>query len=614
MALINKVGGEVLDLKSLTKSAKQSDWKNRGRESLWLVSILFAVGLFLSAIIPPFQSPDEPAHIERAYLLAKGVIVLDKNEAQASGGAIDTGLSEYFYAFNALPFKPHKKLSVEELEPAQSIRWTGIKEFVAAPGAGYYFPLIYTPQALGLAIGEKLDATVHVSYQLARFLSLASIALILFAAFTIYPVSPLVVALLFIPMSVFQISSASLDGISTALAILSIAAFFRISDDKERASPWLFYLLTLAVILVATSRIHLLPLLLLLLASCFYIKEKKYFAVFLFALLFVLAWLVIAINTTGATRTSAPTSSIALQYIKNPLSFFEVLFKTLSDNAIVEFYRNSFLGVLGWLDTSFSKKTYRVLSICLALIGMLSISPRSLKDEWAPRLFVFFAALSSILLVFFLLLITWTPDSATRIEGVQGRYFMVPMIMIAYAVSGREKLYEGIFRKAALLIVILLIGFTIVGTSRLLVERYYLSLEKTELPELTMRPSQPLEQSRPISLFLGQHQKSNPRPIKRIGIQFGTYGRNNPGTAMLQLNTPDGETTAISFELSELMDNRYRYFELDLKPYISGQVIYSTGGGISSWEAHDEKGTIATCLILEYPSGAKRYTRGCPRS
>lgn len=586
------------------------------RSSLWLIAVLVVVCTFFSALIPPFQSPDEGAHIERAYLLSKGTIVLDAPEGGASGGMIDSGLIAYASAYLPLQFKPDRKLSSDEIEYAKHIRWTGIKEFAPAPGTGFYFPVIYLPQAIGLAIGETFGLTVDASYQLARRLALGSIAAILFAAFSIYGVNPLTIALLIIPMSIFQFSSASLDGIATALSVFSIAAFLRIATDRENANPWLFYALAIDVVLLATSRVNLLPLLALVLGACFYRKEKKNFLVFALSLLAVLAWQVIAIKTTVGFgyKTGASTSSIVFFYIKHPLRFFDVLLATISNADFVRFYRDSFFGILGWLDTRFSPNIYNFLSMCAVLIGLLSISIKDIRTEWVPRVVLALSAFASIFLIFFALLVTWNMHPASRIEGVQGRYFLVPVIMLAYAISGGLKLHEGSLRKFALLLVVILGAFTISGTTELLVDRYYVAAEQPEYIAVVRRPSAPLDKNNPITLvMLGAH-RAHLQPLKRIGIQFATYIRNNPGVAELRLTTPDGRAFTMPFDLPALADNQYKYFDLDPLPYASGEIRFLTGGGISTWEAHEEKGSVATCLIYEYASGAKRYTRGCPRS
>jgi hypothetical protein len=95
---------------------------------------------------------------------------------------------------------------------------------------------------------------------------------------------------------------------------------------------------------------------------------------------------------------------------------------------------------------------------------------------------------------------------------------------------------------------------------------------------------------------------------------FGTYMRQNLGTAELFLSTSDNQTHSVSFNLAGVSDNQYKYFNLNARVYSSGYISFMTGGGVSSWEAHDEQGSvIATCLVYEYANGVKNYTKGCPR-
>jgi hypothetical protein len=417
------------------------------------------------------------------------------------------------------------------------------------------------------------------------------------------------------PMSIFQFSSASLDGISTALSIFSIAAFLKIATDKEKASRGLFYALTTSVILLATSRVHLLPLLALVLIPCFYFKNKKYYLVFSFSLLAVLAWLIIAIKTTVDLRVviAAPTSSIISFYINHPMAFARVLWATLSDENLITFYYHSFFGILGWLDTSFGSDIYDYLLACFALVGLLSISTRRIKTEWAPRSLLIILSVSSILLIFFALLVTWSTHPASIISGVQGRYFLVPVIMLAYAISGNLKLYEGIFRKIALLFCIALFVFTISGTTKLLLDRYYLAFEQPKRISLSMHPSAPLDKKNSVKLAMSDSHKNSLLPLSGVSIQFGTYARKNAGLAELSLTTLDGHMLRIPFELSDLADNRYKHFKLDSSPYSFGEISSLTGEGVSAWEVHDDKGLVATCLIYEYTNGSRRYTRGCSK-
>ena len=226
----------------------------------WLAVALLAIGVLFSAIIPPFQSPDEFDHVKRAYLLSQGQFMLTTPPGESSGGMLDFGLASYATAYSVLNFKPERKLSADEVRAASRIEWAGEKGFSPAPGTGYYFPLVYLPQAIGLGTGQLLGWTVERSYYLARLLALASIAAILFVSFSLVSPGPLTLALLVMPMTLFQFASASLDGISTALGILALSAFFRLSIEPAHVSRWLLPCLVLSVALVTACRVHLLPL------------------------------------------------------------------------------------------------------------------------------------------------------------------------------------------------------------------------------------------------------------------------------------------------------------------------------------------------------------------
>lgn len=43
--------------------------------------------------------------------------------------------------------------------------------------------------------------------------------------------------------------------------------------------------------------------------------------------------------------------------------------------------------------------------------------------------------------------------------------------------------------------------------------------------------------------------------------------------------------TGIGF-LPGLVDNKYRYFDLDSKSYTAGEIVSIAGGGVSTWESH----------------------------
>lgn len=590
-------------------------------KDIQIIALLVISCSILSVIIPPFQSPDEFDHIKRAYLLGKGVLVLNHPEGQSSGGYIDSGLQKFMDSYGVIK----GKLSAKEIYSANKIEWSGNRVYSPAPGTGYYFPAIYLPQALGLEVGELFNLTIDHSYRLARAFSLAAIALLLYLAFRLYPPNPLTLALIAIPMTLFQFSSASLDGVSTALAVFSISAFLHIATNRKSSFTWVQFAFALSIALLASSRIHALPMLILLAATFFYTKQLKSLILFFLTTIFVFAWTIFAIKSTIDLRVSIgnSTSSIILYYLQNPAQFFVVIWHTLSNEDLRRFYLNSFIGVLGWLDSTFHDWYYKFFLLLISIIAILSFSLKNIIHEWPERLLLLSVSVISVLFIFFALLVTWSPYPAQLISGVQGRYFLIPCIVLSYSFSGKMDLSDGFRRKLTTFIVFFLFMFSLLATVHLLISRYYLVESNADTKviifgsdvlggSLKMVPSAPLTFKSPIVLNFPSFEENGLGKINRIGILFGTYARTNLGEAELTLNTKSGLTYSQKIPLSELVDNAYQYFSVPADYYTSGKLKFFSGGNVSIWEINLGNNEALSCLNFDTILNQKVVIHGCP--
>jgi len=457
---------------------------------VWLIGI----SALLSTVIPPFQSPDEFEHITRAYLLGNAEIVLKAPAGQSSGGMIDAGLARYMDAHSSLPFNPNKKLSATEIEAAKTIQWQGVQEYRPALGMAYYFPGIYVVHTLGLKTGEFLKLSVDASYQLTRVLLLIAIGLILYYSFTLYAPSYLTLALLMIPMSIFQFSSASLDGLATAIAIFIISAVLKILDATDggvlnttthaQPSRWhvthahLFYFVVIAYLLLATSRLQAMSMLLFVGAAAYALKAQRYYVITGLAAVVVILWQIVIINTIvdGRVALGASSSTIILYYLNQPVEFFSVLRNTLTNTDILRGYFSSFFGMLGWLDTPFQGKEYIYLLCITVLIAACSIDYQKLTRLRVFKVTVLaLTAFGSLAAIFLALLVTWTPHPAQTIDGVVGRYLLIPALLLSYGFTIFNRQAGPIMYVIGGILLCVLGGYSTLITYELLLLRYYLT-------------------------------------------------------------------------------------------------------------------------------------------
>lgn len=442
----------------------------------------FALLSTLSLLVPPMQSPDENAHLMRAEMLSHGQWRLQPAPEGTPaalaglGGWVDKNLAFYSDAFMAIVVNTDASLPAQVRKNTAEWGWSNSRIFYPAPGTGYYFPLVYAPQALALWIGRTVGLGVADSYQLARSCSLLVICLLVATAWRRLRPNPAVIAIATLPMCLFQAVSPTLDGITTAMALLAISDF-RVcaqnhSHPSEREPPWSLYA---CLFFLVTSRAHLLPLLLL---PVFLAWKRRSATAWISTCLLVLlsmAWIGFAAASTTDVRVirEHSTGDLVRLYAAHPQEFFLMLWQTLRHHELPDFYVRSFIGILGWLDVPLTDSYYQIIGTGLLLSAAASLSWRSGRADLASRSVLAIVALASSLLVFLALALTWNPYAAPIIEGVQGRYFIVPALVIGYALSGSDTYQLPARRPWAFWMAALLALVSLTALAQALIHRYH---------------------------------------------------------------------------------------------------------------------------------------------
>ncbi|HJH19050.1 MAG TPA: DUF2142 domain-containing protein [Pseudomonas lactis] len=584
----------------------------RNFNSLFVLALV-CFSILISSIAPPFTSPDEADHIKRAYFLSKGKIVLESINGGDSGGMLDSGMYDYINSYySKLMDNRQHRFSQDEINYASSISWAGEERFSAAPGTNYYFPIIYAPQSAGLIVGKALGLSVDNSYRLSRLFATISAGIILLLAFRICSPPALALFFLAIPMSLFQLSSSSIDGITTAISILSISIFLK-SCEISQKQTWKYLLyLSICVTMLLTSRIHMLPMIGLVFATYFYTKSIRSVISGTLSLLLVFTWLLIAMKTTVDSRVfvGASTSDVVLFYLKDPIAFFSVFFGTILDLPRASAYLESFIGILGWLDAPLTKSQYAFFYISSIIPAILTFRLALVNELVFARAMLLSCSVASIFFIFFALLVTYNTHPANVIGGVQGRYFIIPMIMASYAI-GYGNIHSSLLKNLKYAYMAVFIVASSYITATLLIKKYYVSEYYVKAPKvISTEPSTPLSEESPI-VFKIVNADSSAR-INRIGVMFATWARVNQGLAKIELYNGSDIVHHEDFDLSKINDNKYEYFNVDAPLISSAKIISANGGGVSIWSVKYDYGEILPCLVYEFSNGARKFTPGCP--
>lgn len=577
--------------------------------------LIFITCLLLSNLTPPFQAADEADHTIRAYLLTHGVIRLDSPQGKSSGGFVDSNLILFMDAFR---LAPDNKVSIDLIKATDDLRWSENKIFSSAPGTGYYFPLIYLPQALGLGIGQSLKFSISNTYKIARIFALFFFCIVLGFAFWVYKPPILVIALLVIPMSLFQTASTSLDVVANGLTILSLSLFLRIAVNKNFYSKKLVLLLCLSIFLVGASRPQAFPLVLLIFYLSFNRKNTFLLICGIVTCLSILAWLGFSIPTIVDKRVSlgAPMLTLIGYYCQHPLHLAQITYSTLADDFQRSVIIKSFMGLLGWFDLYFSIAQYWILYGLLFLILVLSIPIKKIKlHSW--QIILLISGILCIFLIFLAVLVAWNTHPAKIIYGIQGRYFLIPALLFAYIIPGTndDRNIRGYINYFILFILLVLSSYF---TSNLLLTRYFIPTDRSlseninfikpnsELEPLALNSQNPLTFNLPLG---------NIRPLKGFAVLLKNgMPSSSSYYGQIEFTTLTGERLLIPIESKEIENGRYKLFELDRKPYIKMKIEVNSNAEIEILGSRNPfNQSIEPCFIyIMGDTGEKRFTLGCP--
>ena len=411
----------------------------------WVVVWVMLTGILMviGRLIPPMQSPDEGAHLMRAYGLSRGVLLQPSptdslksgSVREMNGDVIDHHLLAFFVGHTYEWLLEPKRLTPQRQAELAAIKWEARnrEEFFPSPGTAYYAPIIYLPHAVGLGLGRWFDQTIETSVAWASGLVSALAAALVVTAVAVWRPPWVVWGLLTLPMMLFQAASPTIDGITTGALLLCLSWFANHWSTAQRMSMGVVWMFLACIVVCGTSRIHMLVLLCLPFALGRQVRQPSLLLGGVVCALLVLGWTVYATITTVDLRVTRSVSTVALlqHYLSSPDDLLALLGRTLRSPHMQVFYQQSFIGLLGWLDTPLA--AYHYVGFAWGLLALTLLSCLKIpKGAWGGRALLVMLGLLSALSVFVALALTYNDVGAETIQGVQGRYFLAPALMVAF--------------------------------------------------------------------------------------------------------------------------------------------------------------------------------------
>lgn len=447
------------------------NWRNLmqrycGKQAVIALFLLCAlpVTVFTALITPPTQSPDERLHYARVLgLLHGGVLAvrhpvydpLTKKMAWQSGVKLDASLlAATFNAYTEMDFRPVETL--DDWNGLESLRQDPNFVYIDMPNTGSYFPAAYVPATMGAAVALAFGASPLHCFITARLFSAAAFLAVGVAALAIAAYAEaLLVTVLLLPMTVFLAGTMNQDGVLLAMTCLAVACLTRATR------PWRIAGLVVFALVLGAKPPYLLLLgvfTLPLFAPGFW----RRLADMALASLPVLGWIALISlfvvvpygklpylpgplysGDHGVTLDAANAGLQMHVLLDRPQRFLALPYYSTIKYLYTDYITG--IGVLGPLQIILDPGIYTgwAAALVCAVLGLL-VTRR--PEAVAPRtaLFNFLAVMGAIGVTYWLLNIIfyldWTNVGMPDIDGIQGRYLLVFLPFLAFAIPHLQSL------------------------------------------------------------------------------------------------------------------------------------------------------------------------------
>lgn len=400
--------------------------KIKNEEKFYKVMIIYFI--LITFVFPPLFEPDSSYHFNRAYTISQKNVYefLVNNNFKVGKKPSNIKCLEY----------GNTKVATNEVTNKEDIlKCFDSKKLVKQKGKieiGNKIAFVFS--GLGIKIAMLFTNSPMVMFYLGRiFNTIASFLIILYALKTAPKHKRILLSFVMIPVFLQQMCSYSYDSILNSLCILIIAYLLKFFNDKEKIKIKDLIIYIACTIFILQIK---LPYVLVATPIIFVDRDKfgnkkysKFICMFILIFLIGLAYLIpklggslSAVDTSGSGERGMTLSS--LFNIKHTVL---LIYCTIKE--FFNFYLESMIGGLAWLNQTYISKVFiyfYILMICLAVASEKQVM--NIKKIY--RIFILLIGLALICAIYLAMYLLWTTPTSTVIEGVQGRYLIIPVLGI----------------------------------------------------------------------------------------------------------------------------------------------------------------------------------------
>ena len=392
--------------------------------------IVIPLGLIHVFLSPLGRVPDEIYHSRRAYEVTLGHLITDIDEENHEMGRMLP---------QDLRVVVKENISYQAMQDRIKLveeQYAGTQDFMTFPYVAVYTFISYVPQAIGMVLARIFTSNILVQLYAGRIVNLAFYITIVYFAIKKLPfkkLAALMIALL--PIGIQQAGSLSPDALTNALSIYFVSFVLSLIYRDEKLTRKDYIMLAITSILVAIIKIIYLPLCALIFLipdKNFDSKKKKWIiliAIFIVSVVLNLAWLKFANSRYPQAYEGANQKEQIAFILEDPYIYIQTCFRDL--HMRIDYYIFGLVGRdLSHIDIDMSYiMVFALLS--LLIFSFVIEDNDKVKPNFIVKGYIFLIFLAIVALLYTSEYLTWNPVGNYWVNGIQPRYFIPMLLLIA---------------------------------------------------------------------------------------------------------------------------------------------------------------------------------------
>lgn len=413
---------------------RKADDDNIKLEKLYLY-IAIPIGLIMCLNTPMGRIPDEDDHAKKAMAIAQGNFF---SVADKDGNAVDminSKVNELVSRTTSTYKESWEKINLAETEENIKMKYNTM---------ALYAPICHTPQAIGILVARILGGGITAQCYAGRLFNFAVALALIYNAIRLMPFKKhLLMYLMLLPVAFNVLPTLSSDALTIAMSSFYIAYILSLkyNDNVKELSKKIKVGLVISTIVISLCKIVYVPLCLLLFLlpkeKFGSLKKKNIFVILtiVIAAILNLIWLIYCSRFLIEFNGGVNSKEQVIFILTHPVQYAVILFRTINFH-----FNIYYAGLSGDALGTYSVKASEIfIYAAIVISSMLFFTNKEKKDnikiDWITRLICAIVFVGIVILIYTSLYVQWTPLKKPFINGVQARYFLPILFLVAIIID-----------------------------------------------------------------------------------------------------------------------------------------------------------------------------------